>query len=152
MRKFKAQESARKPFINFYTIKDAAEDDPLVILESELPELAFGVYPYHIVDGELVNWTLLELEAFEAEFLAEEVVITNRSKVDVLESETFIYDGKEFPMDASSRLYYAAIDNQRANANIRAIDGISYTLITANIDAFLNEYFKIVLSITQHEF
>lgn len=141
----KAQELLFKPYIAWYTVRDFEDGDPLVIPLSGKPINIFDVCPWKIVGGELVARTAGEMEVFEQEYLAEVALRTEERKIDSLDGLTFNYGGKTYPMNEAARLYYYSIDKYRTGAAklIKSLTGVE-TLPVGEIDAFLEEYYKIL--------
>lgn len=150
MKFFKAFEQISKPFITWHEwAKDIVEltemgefDNPLIVGEDYIPEYIYGICPWKIVAGELVERTAPEIEAFEDEFIVETAKVDFMIKLQNLNSETFTYDRNEFMMDEVSRLYYYAIDKVRGNQRILTAAGATYTLLDnyTNINDFLAAY------------
>lgn len=117
----------------------------LVLNEEDVPEPLFNVCPLKIVDGELVERTELEMEAFEEEYLAKLVLKTDERKIDSLASLTFTYAGKDYPMNETARLYYHAIDKYRFGTHkaVRSLTGVE-SIAVGDINAFLEEYYKTI--------
>ncbi|MBA4133337.1 MAG: hypothetical protein C0525_01300 [Flavobacterium sp.] len=145
MRYFKAQEIAFKPYIIWASVEVFEEGDPLVLQEIEVPDLLYGVCPLKIVDGELVERTIPEMEAFEEEYLVSQRIVSESIKVKLLDNATFTYDGHVFPMNESARVLYQSFDKYRFGTIKRVMStaGI-YDLDVADIDLFLEEYYKVV--------
>jgi hypothetical protein len=141
----KAQQLLVKPFIAWYSIKNFADGDPLVIPESGRPENIFGVCPWKIVEGELVDRTTGEMEAFELEYLSELALRTDERKIDNVRNLNFNYEGKYYPMNETARLYYHAIQNYTTgtHVNVRSLTGVE-SIAVADISAFLEDYYKTI--------
>jgi len=159
MRYFKALEVVQKPFIFWQLVASSVtelealglDDDPLVIQETDIPEFTYLVCPLKIVDGELVDRTVPEMEAFEAEYQVQTVISESKNKVSDLTTETFTFDGNDFFMDETSRLFYQAIDKVRGNQKVLTTLGATYTLLDAstNIDDFLAAYYSKLRLVTK---
>ena len=159
MRYFKAFETIEKPLIiwnlwadTFEKLVEMGEDDnPLILPEEDVPATQFGVCPLKIVAGELVERTVPEMEAFEEEFLLSELLVQQAQLITSINEGTFTYDSKVFPMDERSRIFYQAFDRARGIGDVKCMtsDGKLYTLINANIDAFLDEYFLQLRALSQ---
>ena len=153
-----------KPFISWksvgsftpaeFAVSEYA-DDPLVIPEDEVPfpYNVFGVCPKKIVSGVLEDRTPSEMAVFEAEFTIASTIGGNRNKIQTVEKSYFTYDGKNFPMDEASRLFYACIDKLRDDHHILTILGEDYFLINedTNIDDFILAYYTKLLLLTKHD-
>lgn len=159
MKFFKAFPQVNKPLITWHEwAKDIVEltemgefDNPLIVAEDNIPPYLYGVCPWKIEAGELVERTEIEMTAFEDEFIIEESKIDFAKKLLNVSSETFTFDSNEFMMDEASRLYYHAIDKvRRGNQKILTATGETYTLLdtATNIDDFLAAYhFKLHFTI-----
>jgi hypothetical protein len=159
MKFYKAIEIAEKPLIvwakwadNLEQLIEMGEDEnPLILPEELVPDFEYGVCPLKIVSGELVERTVPEMEAFEAEFAAAELLVQQAKLITSINSGTFTYDSKVFPMDERSRIFYQAFDRARGTGDVKCMtsDGKLYTLTNANIDAFLDEYFFQLRALSQ---
>lgn len=161
MKYFKATEVAFKPFIFWNPAADSLaelealelEADPLILPESEVPDNLYGVCPLKIVSGELVERTVGEMSDFSDEWDIAEALKANVNRLPNINASTFIHDGKEFPMDEVSRLFYHAIDKVRGNQKIMTVANEQYNLMdtTTLIDDFLDSYHAKLIEITKHD-
>ncbi|KGO89729.1 hypothetical protein [Flavobacterium suncheonense] len=152
MKFFKAIEQPQKPFITWHEwAKDIIEltemgeyGNPLIVGEDYIPEYIYGVCPWKIEGGELVERTSGEMNAFEAEFEVETTLRENAAKISEINTGSFTYDSTDFPMDDVSRLFYTAIANEPPVGDVKCmtVDGTLYNLPNANIGAFITEYYK----------
>jgi hypothetical protein len=157
MKYFKAIEFANKPFIRWAKWADSLEqltemgleDDPMIVAESDKPEFVFGVCPWKVVGGELVERSGIEMDAFEAEYLAREEVVLQIGQFSAVTNGTFIYDTKTFPMNDVARLYYLAFQNDPSNVKVLQTDGLLYTLMEADTPAFLAAYYAKLKDLTK---
>lgn len=157
---FSAIELVEKPYLTFQSIgmftpaEFAASDyadDPLVIKESEVPDYAFGVCTSKIVAGELVARTAGEMAVFEAEYNIIVGVKSEAARIGSINSNSFTYDGNDFPMDEVSRLYYLSIEKTTpSSAKIRTMANVEYALDSVNISAFLTAYYDKLWLISKH--
>lgn len=97
---FKAKELQNKPFIQWESValslkelQDLGlDDDPLIIAESDIPDFIFGVCPYKIVEGQLVERTTQEMDEFEIEYNTKTIdfiikeIERNQNRIDSLKS------------------------------------------------------------------
>lgn len=159
-RYYQAISKVEKPFISWlsvgdYTAEEFAEsdyaDDPLVVTEADVPPYNFGVSTVKIVAGELVNYSPAEMAVFEAEFLIIDKLKSNRQSLDVLETSSFDYDGQSFPMDQASRLFYTAFEKVLGNQKLMTMSAELYTLVEADITAFMTAYYTQLRLITKHD-
>lgn len=156
---YKAREINVKPFIVWdYVAKDLEEiieldlfEDPLVVIRTFIPPQEFGVYNLKIVDGELVERSAGELEAFEAEYNLKNKLSAQAATVKVVDSSFFVYDSKNFPMDAGSRLFYSAIEKLGGNQKLMTTTGELYNLLDSgsNYTNFFNAYYSKLRILTQ---
>lgn len=159
MRFFKAIEIVNKPLILWQLVASSIEDyfalgletDNLVLPEFLVPDFVFGVCPLKVVDNDLVDRTIPEMELFEAEYEVKLIITESQNKVTYLKTETFAFDGKNFFMDESSRLFYSAIEKLRGNQKVLATDGSIYSLLdsSTNIDDFLEAYYEKLMLVTK---
>ena len=159
MKYYKAFETAEKPLIiwnlwadTFEKLVEMGEDDnPLILPEEDVPATQFGVCPLKIVAGELVERTVPEMEAFEDEWIISEKLVARSLLINEINSGTFTYDSKVFPMDERSRIFYQAFDRARGIGDVKCMttDGGLYNLTNANIDAFLDAYFLQLRALSQ---
>jgi hypothetical protein len=157
MKYFKAFAIAEKPLINWMEwAKDITEltemgefENPLIVAENVIPAQIYGVCPWKIVSGELVELTAPEMEAFEEEFLLAEKISEFQAKTNDVNAGSFLYSGKYFPMHEASRLFYYAIKEQLGDHTVMTVDGEEFSLVEANIDAFYFEYTKQLLNYTK---
>jgi len=157
MRYFKAFEIAEKPFITWHGwAKDIVEltemgefSNPLIVAENVIPAQIYGICPWKIEGGELVERTAPELAVLEEEFLLAETISEFKDKVSAVEGGSFLYSGKYFPMHEAARLFYYAVKNQLGDNSVITVNGEEFSLIEANIDAFYYEYTKQLLNLTK---
>lgn len=159
MRFFKAIEVATKPLIMWQLAASNIEQyfalgldtDNLVVAEYLVPDFIFGVCPLKVVAGDLVDRTVPEMETFEAEYEVQTLISESKNKVSDLTTETFTFDGNDFFMDETSRLFYQAIDKVRGNQKVLTTLGATYTLLDAstNIDDFLAAYYSKLRLVTK---
>ena len=159
MRYFKAFELERKPFIQFDKWADSLEklqamgeeDNPLIIAEADIPDFVFGVHPFKIEAGEIVERTTLEMEAFEAEWNLQNVKNENSKKLREINTGSFTYDSIDFPMDEVSRLFYLSLQNNTIVGDVKCmtIAGELYNLANANVGDFLTEFYKKLKGLSQ---
>ena len=151
---------AAKPFMRYQSIGyftdaefEASEyfENPLVFDETDEPNYQFGVCSHHIVSGEIVAFTPAELVVFEAEYLISDKLKSNRQSLDVLETSSFDYDGQSFPMDHASRLFYTAFEKVLGNQKLMTMSAELYTLVEADIPAFMTAYYTQLRLITKHD-
>lgn len=148
MRKFKAQSLVEKPFIAWYT-GTFAVNDPLVLDEANIPAFQFGVCPLKIVNGALVARTTAEMNAFEAEWLAEQKLRVQAQAADLIENETFMFQMILYPMNRSAHLRYLAMAHRRpAVTNLQAVDRV-IPLAQADIDGFMEAFYDKMLNLTE---
>lgn len=97
---FKAKELQDKPFIQWESValslkelQDLGlDDDPLIVSESDIPDFIFGVCPYKIVEGQLVERTAQEMNEFEIEYNTKTIdfiikeIERNQNRIDSLKS------------------------------------------------------------------
>ena len=157
---FIAIELPYKPFMRYqsigkFTDEEFEESDyfnnPLVFDETTEPAYQFNVCSQHIVAGEIVDFTPAELAVFEAEYLISDKLKSNRLSLDVLETSSFYYDGQSFPMDQASRLFYTAFEKVLGNQKIMTMSAELYTLVEADITAFMTAYYTQLRLITKHD-
>lgn len=157
MRYFKAQPLENRPYIQWSLVaKDITEleakgldDDPLVVSEDVKPDFQYGVCPWKIVDGELVERTSGEMDTIEAEYNARAAMNTQRLQAITVETDSFVYDGRTFPMNQTARMLYAAVHHLGANAKVIDVLGVQYDLFAVNIPAFMTAYYTKLKALTQ---
>src|SRR5690606_38314424 len=110
--RYKANEITEKPYICWVSTNEPLGS--LVIDESELPRMTFGVYPYRIVEGELVDWSPEEMTIFEEEWYVEQIIVNQKAKLSGLNEGTFEFDSHEFPTNEVARWHYLYIERNRA--------------------------------------
>ena len=163
MRFLKATEIENKPFIfwngvanNLQELIDLGfEDDPLVLPEELVPDFVFGVCPLKIVSGELVERTVPEMEAFEAEYETQENLTEQLGLLEGINTGTFDFDMQTFPMDERSRLLYDALKNTASaitDTMIMNFEGKPYGLTNANKAAFLEAYYAKLFKLSTPNF
>lgn len=160
MNYYKAYEIAEMPYIiwngigNFVTPEAFADsdygDDPLVKAEVDIV-LEFGVYAERIVAGELVPWNATEINNFRDAYNIKRGVAGEALRIGSINSNSFTYDSKEFPMDEVSRLFYTSIEKvSPSSSKIRTMENTAYDLDAADIAAFMAAYYAKLLLITKH--
>lgn len=158
MRYFIAVESAEKPFILWASVANSTAEyealgfdtNPLVLAETDKPEPLYGVCPFKIVAGELVFRTNSEMNAFQDEYNIRQAMIANVERLPIINDNTFTYDSKLFPMDEVSRLFYTAMEKIGGNQKIMTTSNEVYSLLNANIAAFMTAYYTKLLLISKH--
>lgn len=159
-RYFQAIAKPEKPFVVWMSVGDFTDDefaasdyatDPLVVKESEVAPYNFGVSTVKIVSGELVALSPAELAVYETQFNLLNKLKANKNSIDVLDTASFDYDGKSFPMDAGSRLFYDALEKLTGDKKMMTMEGLLYNLIDANRTAFMTAYYTRLLTLTQPE-
>lgn len=138
-----------KPFIVWVSTNLPAEG--LVVEQVNVPAPVYGVCPLKIVDGELVERTAPEMATFETEYNIEQAMKANVQRLPSINAETFLYDGKQFPMDEVSRLFYTAMEKVGGNQKIMTIDNQLYNLLDASIPAFMAAFYSRLLNISKHD-
>lgn len=151
-----------KPFISWQSVGSFTPtefatseyaDDPLVIPEDEIPfpYSVFGVCPKKIVAGVLEDRTPAEMAVFETEYNIVIGLKSDAARIVSINNDKFTYDGNEFPMDEVSRLFYETMAKLTAVPyKIRTMENTEYALEAANIVAFLEEYYKKLITISKH--
>jgi hypothetical protein len=157
---FSAIALVEKPFVTFNSIgyftpaefaASPYSSDPLVIKESDVPDYAFGVCTAKIVAGELVNRTAGEMAVFETEYNIIIGVKSEAARIDSINASSFTYDGKDFPMDAVSRIFYDTLAVViPAVSKIRTMTNEAYTLADVDVPAFITAYRTKLLLISKH--
>lgn len=149
MKRFKAIGLDHKPYLHW-----AGTNEPLgalVVNEVDVPAYIYGVSPWYIVDGELVERTTLEMEAFEDEYNIQIGVKSEALRLESINKESFTYDSNDFPMDEVSRLFYTAIEKTSpANSKIRTMNNTAYNLADTDISSFMASYYEKLLLISKH--
>ncbi|MBS1535301.1 MAG: hypothetical protein JST78_09505 [Bacteroidetes bacterium] len=159
MRYLKAVEISEKPFIQWHgwakSLQElqalGEEDNPLILAENLVPEYQFGVCPLKIVGGVLVERSTGEMAEFEAEYLAEQTQIVEQNKINDINSATFVYASKQFPMHEAARLRYFAIGlytGSTGDVDFLATDGTIVTVTNSNKTLFLYEFYKKIQELT----
>ncbi len=149
-----------KPFVGFIQVaKSTAEltalglaTNPLVVTQLSLPSYEFGVCTWKIVDGEFVERGEVEMREHENAWELRMAVFTNTKKIDDVNTGYFIYDGKTFPMDEASRLFYACIEKLGSDHHILTTSGEDYFLVNEDdhIANFMTAYYSKLLELTKH--
>lgn len=148
MRKFLAKELDTKPFL-YWVLVPSTTTGPLVVNEADIPENQFGVSPWKIVDGELVNRSTEEMEAFEAEYIIQQASIAQKQLINVLEGQTFTFEGKDYPVNLVAIARYRAIESDRPESwAARDITGEVVNFDDSKIDAFISAMNKVVIGAT----
>lgn len=160
--KFIATQVSVKPFIVWVSIPDGSYDDPesqyykstLVIDEQDIPENISGVCPLKIYNGKLVERTQIEMEAFAAQYTSENFIQEQKDKLNDVNLGTFNYDTETFPMDERSRLFYYAMASKPPVGDVECmtVNGDLYTLLNANITAFLGAYYTALMNYSKPTF
>lgn len=159
MKYLKAKELDRKPFIqfdlwanSFEELQAMGEDEnPLIMAEDDIPDFVFGVHPFKIEAGEIVERTTLEMEAFEAEWNLQNVKNENSKKLREINQQSFTYDSTDFPMDEVSRLFYLSLEKNTIVGDVKCMTmaGELYNLANANVGDFLTKFYKKLKGLSQ---
>lgn len=158
MRYFIAYETDSRPFLLFDLVADSLtelqdlglEGDPLVVTEDQLMNPAdpnYISYEHGICHKRLFNGAIEDRPA--GEITAQETALNKAievAKTKTVEAEldtsTFTYDAKEFPMTPSARsVYTAVIDDNPVTVDLITTTG-TYALKQADIAAFKAKYYE----------
>ena len=157
MKYFKANSLITKPFVYFQSVANSQAEliqyglnnDPLVLAENLVPAFQFGVCPLKIVNGALVPRTTAEMNAFEAEWLAEQKLRAQAQAAEGIENETFMFQMILYPMNRSAHLRYLAMAHRRpAVTNLQAVNRV-IPLAQADIDGFMEAFYDKMLNLTE---
>lgn len=160
MKYFKGIQLLQYPWVMFYKVAEFATDedfeesewatDPLVKREPDIIQV-FGAYSYRIVDGEFVDRTEEELEIQESDYLIKNALAVDRNRIQTISDSSFTYDSNDFPMDEVSRLFYTTMEKIKPASNkIRTMANTAYALNAVDIPAFMDEYYKKLITISKH--
>ncbi len=147
MKYYIATEIADKPFI-FFQGTDLT-NGPLVVAEGDVPETQFGVCPWKIVDGQLVERDAAEMAAFENQYIEAQAKQAYQSKVNILTDDYFTYATKNFPVHDTARLYYSVIERTPGNYKVLNTTNELVDVLEADNAAFLSAYYLKLKEITQ---
>ena len=157
MKFYKADPIAEKPFIRWNEVAKnidelialGLENDPLILPYELVPSYQFAVCPLKIEAGELVPYTLIEMNAFEASFDVRQSIIAEADKIKDINKGTFLHAGNLYPMHEVARLRYMACAlDAPANQNFMDVTGVVRTILEADLPTFLNKYYKEIQLIT----
>ena len=158
MKFYKATETDVRPFIYWNglaanSIDDlialGLADDPLVLPDELRPDFQFGVCPLKIVDGELVERTEIEMDAFEVAYNQRQAVSAEATKVELINRGKFNHAGNFYPMHEAARLrYFAIAADAPGNQNFMTVTGTVVTVLEADLPTFLNKFYKEIQVIT----
>jgi hypothetical protein len=145
---YKANELTEKPFIFWEMV--AADDiqlenlgfknDPLVVPEGEIPTLQYGVYPWKISGGELVDRTPSEMSNYQLQYQNENPVRLQANKIAKINSASFEYNAVNFPMNEVARLHYSVVERLPQNHKVLSYTGI-YSLLEEDRASFISAYY-----------
>lgn len=159
MKYYLAVEIPEKPFI-FWSlwaknheelVELGEEENPLVLPEDNIPDFVYGVCPLKIVSGELVQRSTIEMSGFESEYLAAQDQVSEKNKKYIIDSSTFVYASKEFPMHEAARLRYLAVGldtGSTGDVDFMSIDGTVVTVTNSNKSLFLGQFYKKIQEVT----
>lgn len=153
MKKFIAVEIDTKPFIVW--VSTNLTEGSLVVDENDIPTAIYGVCPFKIVDGELVERTSKEMEAFQLEFETKENLTNQLNLLNGINAGTFVFDMATFPMDERSRLLYDALKNTSTaipDTMIMNFEGKAYKLTEVNKADFLEAYYAKLFELSTPNF
>lgn len=158
MRYFKAVEINFKPFLFWNGVASSLkqleqlelDNDPLILPETEVPATIYGVCPLKIEGGVLVERTAPEMAAFQVEFDIRKAMLANIQKIDAVAEGSFIFDGKTFPMDEVSRLYYHSMPTIATDHRVMTVEAELYILALANVSNFMTAYLTALYNLTKH--
>ncbi|MGV9003945.1 hypothetical protein [Flavobacterium sp.] len=159
MHYYKAYETANKPFVTWcgvgsFATTEAFEasryyGDPLVVPQTSIVAQD-GVFTLHVVSGVLVAWTAPELTAWRTETNIEKALRSESQRIVSINNDKFTYDGKEFPMDEVSRLFYKTLEViAPSSSKIRTMANTAYDLNSTDIVAFMLAYRNRLLIISK---
>lgn len=161
MRFFKAKEIDFKPLIVWHSVANSFEElealelenDPLILPETELPIPMYGVCPLKIVAGELENRSLSEMNDFQDEWDIAEAMKANSNRLPSINENSFDYDGKTFPMDEVSRIFYFTIKETMGNHKIMTVTNELYNLNDSgtNIVDFYSAFILKLQDLSKHD-
>lgn len=116
--------------------------DSLTIDEIEVPEPIYGVCPWKIEAGNLVDRTPDEMAVFEIEYNQELATRKYATRVDALATAYFTWNTFKFPMYEIARLYYSCIKHTPGNYKVQDMGGQIRDVMNADNVDFLNAYFS----------
>lgn len=159
MKYYKAFEQSEKPFITWHEwASDIIEltemgeyGNPLIVGEDYIPQFIYGICPWKIVAGELVERTQTEMDEYEVLFNKSQFLQQQKELINDVNNGTFTFDSQTFPMDERSRIFYQAMDRARGTGDVKCMtaNGQLYNLTNANIDAFLDAYYLQLRTLSQ---
>lgn len=147
---YKAREIVSKPYIFWDLVAKTVEeyqagydDDPLVLSRGDIPDYVFGICPLKIVGGSLEERSPAELATAEDEYNIVVKLDQNKLLINDIDTGTFTYDSKVFPMDQVSRLFYTAFESAPPAGDVKCMttEGLLYSLPNANIGAFMTAFY-----------
>jgi hypothetical protein len=160
MKYFIAENVAFKPYTRWNCIGDfeTQEDfenspfgkNPLVRPQSQIT-YQFGVCTTRIVGGILVDFTEAEMLEFQEQEEIIQALSSQADKIKAISKDSFAYDGKEFPMDLTSHLFYTSMEKIGGNQKIMTTANELYNLLDASIPAFMTAYYGKLLTISKHD-
>lgn len=112
----------------------------VVIERANKPANVHGVCPLEIVEGQLQERSQKEMDEWKARYDAIRAAEAMNLRLVDLETQTFEYDERQFPMTHAAQTYYRAIETVSKSHQIVAADGTMYTLAAANIGRFIEAF------------
>ena len=153
---YKANQMAEQPFIYWVFVASSLAEltelglygDPLIVAQSFIPTTINGVYPLKIVFGELVERSEAEIDSFEPLYNSKIALRAQALKIDAVVAWELAYDGKKFPMDEASRLFYMCMEKIGGDQELMTTANISYSLLDVKISDFMTAYYTQLHQIT----
>lgn|SRR5690606_27163661 len=148
MRYFRAIELDHKPFIQWDCWATNEEDyltleldkDPLVLPEDDIPEYQFGVCPLKIVDGQLVQRTQSEMNAYQSEY--NQVAESDRyaGTIREIDKAFFEFNRERYPLHQSARLLYEIAEKEQTSVELKTVDNKRILIDSKDLPAFVNSF------------
>lgn len=112
----------------------------VVIERANKPANIYGVCPLEIVEGQLQERSQKEMDEWQVRYDAIRAAEAMNLRLVDLETQTFEYDERQFPMTHAAQTYYRAIEKVYKSHQITTTDGTTYTLAAVNIERFIEAF------------
>lgn len=124
--------------------------NPLVRPEDQIT-YQYGVCTTRIVAGLLVDFTEAEMLEFQEQEQVIQALSAQADKIKAISKDSFSYDGKSFPMDSTSHLFYTSMEKIGGNQKIMTTGNELYNLLDGSIPAFMTAYYTKLLTLSKHD-
>jgi hypothetical protein len=162
MKYYRAQQQDTRPYLVFKLVAESLED--LVILDLDNDELVveetlltddtdpdyisyeFGICHKRVFEGKIVDRLGADIAAQSVSLNISTEVLKTKNLEAALNLDTFLYDGRDFPLTSAARSVYTALFDQLPTSQGLITTTGTYTMLAANVPGFKSAYFTSIFA------